>query len=501
MHKTIFLQKLCKGLLPAFLFQITPAVLKAQNYYGLQNSNFNGYNAIYINPAGIADSRWRFHAASSFGNHFSNDYVTVELPFSVRQLLSGNVPSQYKTPSGNIAWDPNWFKENLNGKPKNAYLGIELRGPGAMYSITKKLAVGVGMRTRFGLNMYNISENFVRFAKSVNEVNGPNVSLIQDNQFTLNISAYQEYNATAALVLHNKEANYLKVGASTKYLQGLGAAYIINEGINFEHKKGPNGADTVIINKSNIKVGHSSPEFIENLQSGSFGAVLPKFKDVAGSGLGIDIGAVYEFRPDFAQIATSKNMYLLRAGLSILDIGAINYKNKVTNYSAFNTNPVRFYGDSALSNAFSQGIDSGLSYMESYARNNFNYKKGPDQFKVAIPTTVNIQLDYNVFKWFYIGLNWTQALARKSKVAFRRPSNAVLIPRFEHKLVEASVPLSFYNDYKDFGMGFFLRIGPVFMGSDNLIKSVNRSSFNGYDFYIGIASGIPMKKSKRKQID
>lgn len=469
--------------------------INAQNFFGLNNSNFNGINAIYFNPAGIADSRWKLHAnAFCFDNAFQNNYASLEMPISVRQLLTGNVPDSLKNAQGQVKFNPNWIKENLDGKPKSGYFLLELRGPGVMKSLGKGMAVAFATRVRFGLNFSNVAEGILRFAKTANDPAGPNLGFINDNSFAINSSLYQEYSGSFAKVILNKDAYYLKLGGTAKYLQGLGAAYAINDGIQF-HQSG----DTIVIDRSNLKVGYSSPDFLNQLQGGPISAVMPSFKNFNGKGLGFDIGAIMEWRPKITDALTSNNRYLMKVGLSIMDIGAVNYKSKVINYSAFNTTPVKFTGDSSFNAAFDKGIDSGLAYMQTYAQQNFNYSKGPDKFKVSIPSLINLNFDVNVFKWFYVGVNWTQSLLSPTKVAFRRPSSIVVVPRFEHRLFEVSLPMSFYNDYKDAGMGMYLRVGPVYLGSDNLIKSINRTVFNGYDFYLGISTGIPTKKAKKKE--
>jgi hypothetical protein len=90
-------------------------------------------------------------------------------------------------------------------------------------------------------------------------------------------------------------------------------------------------------------------------------------------------------------------------------------------------------------------------------------------------------------------------LVSKKAVAFRRPSSVSLIPRFETRGLEFAMPVLVYDDYQQFGLGFFTRIGPVYLGSDNLIKSLSGNSINGIDFYFGVSTGISAKRSKKKK--
>jgi len=111
-----------------------------------------------------------------------------------------------------------------------------------------------------------------------------------------------------------------------------------------------------------------------------------------------------------------------------------------------------------------------------------------------MPTTLNFQFDYNVFKNLYVGVNWSQDLRGKLISGIRKPSYFMLIPRFESKLIEVSMPIGLMNDYRTPRIGAFVRIGPVFVGSDNLIGQIRSNSYYGADFYFGISTGIPSKK-------
>ncbi|MBL7812554.1 MAG: hypothetical protein JNL57_10055 [Bacteroidetes bacterium] len=467
-----------------------------QNFYGLQNSNFAGVHAMYINPAGLADSRFSQHTnVSTFGFNFFNDYMKLETPFTPMDIIRGRVPAQYKHTTGGIKWDPAWVKEDLNGNPKNMNFGLEWRGPAGMTNVGSKLAIGAGMRTRTSFQLYNVSEELARFTKAQIDSNPPPFTTLTNNTFALNMNAYQEISGTAAAVLFNRKALYLKGGATIKYLMGLGSAYAINNGVSIQTA----GSDTVIFNKTDVSVGYTNTEFLNKLiNQGTLGAALPSFKNINGGGYGFDFGVVFEWRPAITDALTDNNRYLLKGGISLLDWGKISYNNNINLFAISNTTPVVFDQDSALSAAFAQGINEGLAFVDSFAQKNFNYTRGPGKLKSSIPTTLNFQVDWNILKKLYLGVNWQQSVVSKKDIAFRRPSSLVLIPRFETRLIEVSTPLSLYNDYKDVAVGMFVKVGPVFIGSDNLIKSLQRSSFSGIDLYFGVSYGIPRGKNKKK---
>jgi hypothetical protein len=52
------------------------------------------------------------------------------------------------------------------------------------------------------------------------------------------------------------------------------------------------------------------------------------------------------------------------------------------------------------------------------------------------------------------------------------------------------------NDYRNGRIGVYCRVGPVFVGSDNLIGQLKGKNIYGSDLYIGISAGITGKKKK-----
>lgn len=470
----------------------------AQNFLGLQSSNWAGVNFMYSNPAGLADGKHRQHLnASCFGFSTSTNALSLETPFTFMQLARNKVPSQYKNASGGIAWSSSWFKQDNSTSKKYFNANLEWRGPSLMTRIGKKNAVGFSMRTKFNFSINNIDQKLIDFVVSSIDSGSNEVRSINNNSFTLNSHAYQEIAGSFARVLMNKESAYLKVGVTGKYLMGIASANITNRGINAEFSAGD---DTIFINNSDVEVSHSNVDYLDKFSNNGIGSfLLPNFRNINGSGLGFDVGAIFEWRPRLTDPITSNNRYLFKAGMSLLDIGSISIKQNLTKYSASNLNRVVFSGDSAFASAFVQGTDSGLAYLKRYAQNNLNYKKGSSTYLVNLPMTLSVQLDYNVFKWFYVGANWNQSLVSKKAVAFRRPSSVSLIPRFETRGLEFAMPVLVYDDYQQFGLGFFTRIGPVYLGSDNLIKSLSGNSINGIDFYFGVSTGISAKRSKKKK--
>ena len=114
-------------------------------------------------------------------------------------------------------------------------------------------------------------------------------------------------------------------------------------------------------------------------------------------------------------------------------------------------------------------------------------------FSTTLPSAFNLQADIRFTKYFYTSLYWNQSLKGNNTTGMRSTSMLSIIPRIESKGFEFSMPITLSENYKNFYVGAYTRIGPVFFGSDNLGGLLNVSSnseFRGADIYGGISIGI-----------
>ncbi len=478
------------SLLATLLFLFTNT--QAQTFLGLQHSNMSGIHQAGLNPANIADARHRIYINGlTFGAGFNNDYLKLSLPYNLFDLFTKQ--SARSTPINN-----NWFTENLNGKPKNLNLYAQFRTPGAMFKLTKGLSVGFMFKNTFAFQVNDVAQPLARLGrygidstKGTTLYSGPNQYKIgdkfEDNKFSINVNAWGEIAGTIAKTIINTETYCIKAGFTPKYLMGYATAYIKNNGVQFKLQ----GQDSIIFNQTDISYGYTNPTDLKNINPQGFLS-----EKLRGGGFGYDAGITFEYNPKTTEALTSKkNRYLFRGGISLLDAGRISYKNPSKNVSVYNGNTDKaFVLDSNLSKAFSNGETEGLRYTDSVFRTIFTIDSSKKNIVTTMPTTLNFQFDYNVLKNFYVGVNWSQDLRGKLISGIRKPSYFMLIPRFESKLIEVSIPMGFMNDYRTGRIGAFLRIGPVFVGSDNLIGQIRSNNYYGADFYFGISTGIPSKK-------
>lgn len=478
----------------------------AQSFVGLQQSNFGGIHQAGYNPANIANTRHKMYInglTAGFG--FNNDYLKLNFPFPIVNLITGNVPQQYKNANNQLMFNDNWLVENVNNKPKNASVYLQTRGPGFMYRLPKGFAVGLQYKNTVSFQINDVAEPLARLArygidssKGSVTYSGPNQfqvgSTFGDNAFTVNLNAYGEIGLTVAKTIIKQDALVIKVGATPKLLLGYGTGYIKNRGLMI---KTP-GTDTIVFGQTDVEYGYTDISQFQNINAVNFNVLNSKLN---GKGFGYDIGVSFEYNPKGARkITNGKNAYLLRGGISLMDAGSITYNQNLKNTRIINTSGDKYFVMTpGFASAWSAGQERGLAYTDSVMRTLFTVDTSAKSVVSKLPTTINVQFDYNVFKLFYVGANISQDVRGKGSIGVRKPSYLMLIPRIETKVFELAIPMGLMNDYRNGRLGFYLRIGPVFVGSDNLIGQIRSNNIYGADIYFGISTGITTKKQKEKE--
>jgi hypothetical protein len=67
------------------------------------------------------------------------------------------------------------------------------------------------------------------------------------------------------------------------------------------------------------------------------------------------------------------------------------------------------------------------------------------------------------------------------------------------KWFEISTPLTMFNNYQQFAVGSMVKLGPLFVGSDNLMAVAGLGKPFGADVYMGLT--LPIYKGKKRDSD
>ena len=486
----------------------------AQDFLPAANDNYMGINQVFLQPASIADSR------------FKTDINLAGFNFDMyNNLVRINMGDIFGNSEGN--WTDNVdYVDDPNGKEKSAYLAQSALGPGFMINLGPKHAIGFTNRVRSIMNIDDISEPLARsYVQQFTEEQYWN-KWYYDEDFRIVEHLFADYGLSYAREVLNSGENYLKAGITVKLLQGLGASsiqpeefyyYIYNTDNNSEE------ADYISMNSDYVSSGLSGnwnwgSNLNDNYPDGF------NYQFTAKPSVGLDLGVVYEFRPKYSRyiyemdgktglVRNDQNKYLVKIGVSVLDIGRLKYE-KEYNSQDFMANFTPDYKDRY--NSQNNGIPSNTDWMEIGPADfgfppfvNFSdtiYQRisegsgaepvsgNSDKFTVKLPTALSLQVDVNIIEGLYINLTTHtglhQGLSETGNSHYL--SNYSLTPRYEHKWFGVMFPV-YYNQYQKVNAGIGLRAAFLYFGINNLFNAAFDDAY-GINFYFG--AKIPVWQPK-----
>jgi hypothetical protein len=474
------------------------STLSAQTFEGIQNSNFAGVHSVYSNPALLTSMAYKRHAnISTLGFEVNNNMFVLTAPFTLWQAITGNVPAQYKNANGKVYWRKDFLNQQPIGTDGWGSLSAEFRGPAYANRIGKRLVWSTHSRTRTQVSVRNVSNGLLDYGRVLfdTSMRGTNWNLDQRSPlpFSLQANAYQELGLSLAATIVDSKKLKISIGGTAKYLMGLGHYSIMSEGMQLRTY----GRDSMQIMKSNVQVSYSETQVFKRIFSGLLGG-LPSFRNIMGNGLGFDLGFSVEggkgggtaqIKERWLGDPTVRN-YHWRLAASVTDFGNLNYGSEVNTFSFSNTSTVTLKTDSAFFGAFQQGGSGGYKYLEEFAKKNMNYKQENGNVRFVLPTQLHVQGDLRIMAGFYTAFHWQQSLLSLKSVGFRQPSSLVIVPRLETKWLEVSMPVGLTNDYRKGNIGACVRVGPIFLGSDNFLSNMMSNNIKGMNVYFGLSSSI-----------
>lgn len=176
---------------------------------------------------------------------------------------------------------------------------------------------------------------------------------------------------------------------------------------------------------------------------------------------------------------TRAQQYKFKLGLSITDIGSINYKNSEnTVYDAS--------GDLNAAEFEFKDIDQVLE-------DNFPNTTTTGDQKIALPTALQIMADYYIGSRLYVGMHTGLSMRSSAELNANQIINTVTVaPRFETKWFSVYSPLGL-RQYGDLAWGLGMRVGPLTVGSGSILTNLISDNSKNADVYVGLK--IPIYKS------
>jgi hypothetical protein len=468
-----------------------------QHMPGVAMGNFAGTNALYHNPAFVADSRYSFYV-NLVGTQFytGNNHVKYDAPFSFLGLLTNTVPDQYRNERGVLLFPRAYLSERLNGNSKYLNAGGDTRLPSVMFNMFKgKIGVGISTRARYILNTTQLTEPLARLISKTTQLKELQGPTFENQSGQLHFNGLGEIAFTLGGGVVDNETEFIKVGLTVKRLLGLYNAHAIIDNSSYDilpDEAYENLRQYINVQEINVKYAITRDEGFQNIKptpAWLLGGAPP------GSGWGFDIGAVYEYRPDINKYTytekgerrrdPSKTKYLYRVAVSLTDVGRVHFKNpsyllqqethttnKEFRYNSFQ----KLQGSEGLFNAINSSLDGGAPVAPN--------------FKSVLPMAFQASVDYHVRSKIYVSGIWVQNLISQNAFGMKAESFIGVTPRIEHKWYELSVPVSLMNRYRSPAIGLAGRAGPLWIGTDHLTGLLNIGNPKAFNLYFGISAGL-----------
>ena len=558
---------------------------KAQSYTSFLGDNYAGISGVYDNPASIANSRYIVDVTLAGGSLDAyNDYYGLHRRLMLQQvnIFNRTKRNYYRNILLNEPWDVPYDVEpkdrfvsrngNANSdKHYNLNTSMDLQLLNAMVTFNKnKMAIGFTERIRGISTIDNVSQNFADMWYWEDPVYTYTPTYPIDNETSRYASAtWNEVGITFASQVKDWGRHYLKGGITLKFYEGLSSYYLITKDVDIDvYNTIDNYKNTTLNSEGSGKIMYGiskdfNAKYMELLQKrvnneepydysnvGDIDAFKVWTNEFLNSpfdgkfwknvGIGLDLGVVYEWRPNYKDYVYSMdgdtgltrndlNKYALKVSLAVTDL--IFNGIKFERDEALQTMMLEGSNITFTSGTFHDILKMSSEEINTAINNEFGtntnatLKAASKEYKIKLSPTLNINADYRIPKsYFYVNLGASvpfdaftgykvTELDNSSYDVVKIHGNTVisLAPRYERKWFGVSLPVTFLPDYAEgagggdnntyapINVGLGLRLGPVWIGSNTVFTSLMEKYWNGVD--ICAAVKVPILYKAPKDID
>ncbi len=513
----------------SFLILLTSLQVQAQAYLGVSTSNYAGAMGNLVNPASFVDGRYKMDLAlpalnlftyQNFG-YFSADAMRAEQGnggyWWAKSLTDTAVLNAWAYPSSTFI--DRLIVHNYNAG-SNGVLGANINFRLDLFNLAfhigEKRSLGLYANLRSITNVDNMDPKLAVLSEEGLEY--PALWNMQLNEELVNVNhlTWSEIGFNYSQVLIDNKEHFLKIGISPKILLGFASAYVHTKDFSYNLIN----EDTSQYLAGTFDYGYSK-EVGDFISAGVNGQIdqnnIASYLKPGSIGFGLDLGAVYEWRPNYAKYKydmdgktdlwmRNENKYKARVGISMLDMGGMKFtkgglsRNFVVNSSSlFDLH--RFESSSDLE-TFDMVIDSLINESTAAGNSEWVSLQDPAQtFLMRTPTAMSLQLDYHIWSYFYVNATAMLNMIPKNKdTKVNVASQFSLTPSFDSPYFGLYFPIA-YNKYSGLRTGLATRIGPVILGMSDMHLLRAKGEISGVDFYAGLRLPILYHRVKDKDKD
>ena len=454
------------------------ATASAQRFFGVANSSWSGTNQVYLNPALIADNREEFSVdLFSLNVGADNNLGTFSsINNLVKRAFSGN--------SNDVS---SLFKYTNNGNFNMMAPYVEVRGPGFLINIKQKHTIAVTTRIRAMNQFNNFGKTLYQIIADPQAVPSNNDYPVYNKSFNWTAQLWSEVGVSYGTTLFTTGRSRLNFGVTARYLGGIG----------YVGFKGNNLDVFYRVSNDSLHASNSDFQYASNILStnNAFNNGLTNqtllntlFGPKNASGLGGDIGFVYEYRTEFEEkkydmdgregiVDHSKNHYKFRISAAVTDLGSINYKNG--NYQANVTGDGSVTGQQIATNT-----NNFNSFMTYVGTRGFHADTSLSSVKLYMPASLMLSFDYHAARHIYINATYVDNIGNRQNFGNTWYNQLTVTPRYDSRRFSFGLPLTYSALANDFKMGFGARVYGFFVGSDDMLAFFSNNHY-GFNFYMG----------------
>lgn len=451
----------------------------SQDLLSFGHSNYAGISGASYNPASLADSRFSMDIQLiGAGIEVANNYVGVKRADIFR---------------------PDFGTQHLNLRTidtkKSVFVRNEILLPGIMFS-NGKYGWGFDMKIRTYANVDGVETELAHFlALELNDAPNFNKSMY-NRHIGVQALSWMEFGGTYARTIWTGAEHFVSVGARPKFMLGLGAAYAFVNDAGYAFRND----STLNLVRGEVEFGHSDNFAFD----GGFGM---QYAMGFNPGFGVDVGLIYEFRPDAMQEGKKEDKekpwpgyrerpkYKYRFGVAITDLGAIRFRHGE-------------FSDQYTVNANIWDLDDETFDASSPVNlyNTFELRSGGSKagegFWMRTPLAMNLQYDYFWRNNIYVNATAFTPIYLRNYDGKRVHElfRLSVTPRWEKRWFAVWAPVSFTR-MGVVSLGTGVRLGPLSIGTTDIINlAFRRKTVYNADLYFVLKVPLfPTKKGKTKK--
>lgn len=508
----------------------------SQAYLGVHSSNYAGVMGTDLNPASFVDGRFKvdINLGSFNFNAYTNagSFDTKDMPKWWTKSFKSDVNAQgniENIPGGSNPYNdwslvPN-YQDDISGndsltgyssdidrlgyilrnysqdsdKTVGFYNNMQVDVLNFMFHINPKIAVGFAGKFRSVTNIDDVDPKLAVLAENDLEVPSLWNQTLNEELLNLNHLSWMEYGIIYSQVLKDDGEHFMKMGGKVKWLSGYTSAYIHTNNFSYNLQN----SDTSLNLSGDFDYGHSTGI----LNGDPIDGTLPK--SASKFGLGLDLGFVYEWRPDWKEYKydmdgetniwrRDQDKYKIRVGASLLDLGGMKFeKGSLANDFSVNSNnafDLHVFDDADSIAGFDYLVDSLIANDPSWTS-----QSDDGTYFMSTPTAISLQFDYHIWKWFYVNATGIVSVQNRKNPHRVRVANQVSVtPSFDYAWAGIGIPMS-YNKYSGFKAGLGARLGPLTVGVTDFKALFATGKVNGAEVYAGLR--LPILYSHPSDID